>query len=238
MRSRIATRLAWSLCVLSLVLTALSVLLLALNYSHPKTNVYGFWLENTILPISFSIIGAVIASRLPANPLGWLFCAAACIAAVAHLSGEYAIYALLAQPDTLPAGEALAWFTSWVWILFIGCTVLSLLLFPDGRLPGSRWTWLAWLTVLLTLVGALWQAFSPGVIDSLGSIRNPLGIEGLPRANEPVQTIMFALLFVAVASSLFVRMRRARGIERQQIKWPAYTAVLAATGSVLTYTFA
>jgi hypothetical protein len=157
---------------------------------------------------------------------------------VAHLSGEYAIYALLAQPDTLAAGEALAWFTSWVWILFIGCTVLSLLLFPDGRLPGSRWTWLAWLTVLLTLVGALWVAFSPGVIDSLGSIRNPLGIEGLPRANEPVQTIMFALLFVAVASSLFVRMRRARGIERQQIKWPAYTAVLAATGSVLTYTFA
>ena len=73
---------------------------------------------------------------------------------------------------------------------------------------------------------------------SLVSIRNPLGIEGLPKANEPVQAIMFALMFVAVASSLFVRLRRARGIERQQIKWPAYTAAMAATGSILTYTIA
>jgi hypothetical protein len=175
---------------------------------------------------------------LPVNPLGWLFCAAATISAVAHLSGEYAIYALLAQPDRLPAGEALAWLTSWVWILFIGCTVLLLLLFPDGHLPGSRWRWLGWLTLLLTSVGAVWQAFSPGVIVSLGSIRNPLGIEGLPKANEPVETIMFALLFLAVASSLSVRLRRARGIERQQIKWQPYTAVMAATGSVLAYTIA
>jgi fumarate reductase subunit D len=238
MRSSIATWLAWSLCALSLVLTALSVVLLALNYAHPEANVYGFWLENTILPVSFSIIGAIIASRLPTNPLGWLFCAAACIAAVAHFSGEYAIYALLVQPDTLPAGNALAWVTSWVWVPFIGCLVLSLVLFPDGQLPGRRWRWLVWLTLFLASAGALWQAFTPGVILSLVSIRNPLGIEGLPKANEPVQAIMFALMFVAVASSLFVRLRRARGIERQQIKWPAYTAAMAATGSILTYTIA
>jgi hypothetical protein len=211
MSARVTTRLAWSLCALSLVMTILSVLLLALNYSHPKTHVYSFWLENTVLPISFSIIGAIIASRLPANPLGWLFCAAARISAVAHLSGEYAIYVLLAQPDTLPAREALAWLTSWVWVLFIGCTVLSLLFLPDGHSPDSRWKCLAWLTLLLTLVGAVWQAFSPGVIVSLGTIRNPLGIESLPKANDPVQAIMFALMFVAVVSSLFVRLRRARG---------------------------
>jgi hypothetical protein len=238
MRSRIATRLAWSLCALSLVLTALGVLLLALNYAHPETNVYGFWLENSLLPVSFSIIGAIIASRLPTNPLGWLFCAAACIAAAAHFSGEYAIYALLVQPGTLPVGNALAWVTSWVWVVFIGCLVLSLLLFPDGQLPGRRWRWLVWLTLFLTSAGALWQAFTPGVILSLVSIRNPLGIEGLPKANEPVQAIMFALMFVAVASSLFVRLVRARGIERQQIKWPAFTAAMAATGSILTYTIA
>jgi ABC-type molybdate transport system permease subunit len=119
MRSRIATRLAWSLCALALVLTAFSVVLLALNYSHTRTQVYGFWPENTVIPISFSIIGAIIASRLPANPLGWLLCAAASASAVAHFSGEYAIYALLAQPDTLPAGEVLAWLSAWVWIPFI-----------------------------------------------------------------------------------------------------------------------
>jgi hypothetical protein len=216
----------------------LSILLLALNYSHPKPHVYDFWPENTVIPISFSIIGAIIASRLPDNPLGWLLCAAASVSAVAHFSGEYAIYALLAQPDTLPAGEVLAWLTSWVWIPFIGFLVISFLLFPDGHLPGRRWERLVWLTVLLSSAGAVWQAFSTGVIDSLGTIRNPLGYEDLPKANEPVQIIMFALLFVTVAPSLFVRMRRARGIERQQIKWPAYTAVMAATGSVLTYSIA
>jgi hypothetical protein len=236
MSARAASWLAWSLCALSLALTALSLVILALNLSQPNTHLYDFWLENTVLPISFSIIGAIIASRLPANLLGWLFCVAASISAVTHLSAEYAIYALLAQPDLLPAGIELAWLTSWVWILFIGCTALSLLLFPNGRLPSSRWRWLVWLIVLVTIAGAVWEAFSPGVITGLGPIRNPLGIEGLPRAYKPVQTIMFALLFVASVPTQMLRLRRARGIERQQIKWPAYTAVMAASGSVLTYT--
>src|SRR5215210_3453828 len=173
-------------------------------------------------------------SSLPANPVGWLFCAAACIIAVAYLSAEYAIYALLARPDSLPAGEALAWLASWTWIPSIGCIVLSLLLFPNGELPSSRWRWLAWLSVLVTIAGAVWVALSPGAIVNLGSIRNPLGIEGLANGYKPVQTIMFALLFVAAISTLGLRLHRARGIERQQIKWPAFTAVVAAGSSVLT----
>jgi hypothetical protein len=126
---------AWSLCALSLALTALSVVLLALNAAQPNTPIYDFWLENTIFPVSFSVIGAIVASCLPANPVGWFFCAAALISAIAHLSAEYAIYALLAQPGSLPAGVALAWLAYWVWIPYIGYVALSLLLFPDGRLP-------------------------------------------------------------------------------------------------------
>ena len=63
------------------------------------------------------------------------------MSAVDHFSAEYAIYALVAQPGSLPAGEGLAWLTSWVWILYIGCIALSLLLFPNGRLPSSGWRW-------------------------------------------------------------------------------------------------
>ncbi len=233
MSRRTATRRAWSLCAFSLALTALSLLLLALNLSRSETHVYDYWLDNTVVALSFSILGAIIASRLPANPLGWLFCAAASILAVAYLSAEYAIYALLTQPNSLPAGEALAWLASWVWIPSIGCIVLSLLLFPNGRLPGSRWRWLAWLTVLLTLGGAVWVALSPGVIGNLGSIPNPLGIEALPRGYKPVQTIMSALVLVAAVSTLGLRLLRTRGIERQQIKWPAFVAVVAAVGSIL-----
>jgi hypothetical protein len=230
-----ASWLAWSLCAFSLALTAVSLLLLALNLSHPNTHIFDYWLLNSVVPLSFSIIGAIIASRLPANPLGWLYCAAACFSAVAHLSAEYAIYALLAQPGSLPAGEALAWL-EWVWILAPGCFVLSLLLFPNGHLPSRRWRWLAWLSVLLTIAGAVWLALSPGVVGGLGSINNPLGIEGLPSGYEPVQTIILFLLFVVALSTLVLRLRQARGVERQQIKWPAYTAVMAASGSVVTYT--
>jgi hypothetical protein len=95
---------------------------------------------------------------------------------------------------------------------------------------------LAWLSVFLTIAGAVWVAFSPGVIGNLGSIRNPLGIEGLPSGFKPVQTIMLALLFVAALSTLVVRLRRARGIERQQIKWPAFTVVVVAGSSFLSDT--
>jgi hypothetical protein len=68
MRYRTAAWLAWSLCAISLALTAASLLLLVLNLSHPGVHVYEYWLENTVLPVSFSVIGAVLASRLPANP--------------------------------------------------------------------------------------------------------------------------------------------------------------------------
>ncbi len=236
MSRRTATWLAWSLCALSLALTALSLLLLAFNRSDPNTHIYEYWQGDTLVTVSFSIIGAIIASRLPANPLGWLFCVAACGAAVDHFSAEYALYALLAQPTSLPAGEALAWLASWAWILYCGCIALSLLLFPNGRPPSRRWRWLAWLSVILTIAGAVWVAFSPGVIGNLGSIRNPLGIEGLPSGFKPVQTIMLALLFVAALSTLVVRLRRARGIERQQIKWPAFTVVVVAGSSFLSDT--
>ncbi|MGI9121464.1 MAG: hypothetical protein ACR2FR_01045 [Rubrobacter sp.] len=236
MSRREAAWIAWSLCALASALTALSVVLLALNFSQPDTPIYDFWLENTVFPVSFSVIGAIIASRLPANPVGWLFCAAALISAVAHFSAEYATYALLARPGSLPAGVALGWLAYWVWILFIGCLALSLLLFPNGRLPpGKGWRWLAWLVVLSTTGGAAWLALSPGPMVNLGAVRNPLGIEGLPNGYEPVQTIVFALLFVATVSTLVLRLRRATGIERQQIKWPAYTAVIATGSSVLQY---
>jgi hypothetical protein len=87
--TRAASWLAWSLCCLSLVLTALSLFLFALNLSYSGAHGYDYyWLQNAVQAGSFSIIGAIIASRLPANPVGWLFCAAACTIAVAYLSAE------------------------------------------------------------------------------------------------------------------------------------------------------
>ena len=162
-------------------------------------------------------MGAVIASRgSPENFIGWLFCAIGLFFGVSHVSAEYAVYALLAQPETLVGGEAAAWILSWGWILAVGFIVFLALLFPEGRLPSRRWRWFAWLSVLLIFTGAVWAAFTTGAILSLGRINNPLGVEGGPNGWKLTQTLMLTLIFVSEAS-LFMRLRRARGVERRGV---------------------
>jgi len=169
--------------------------------------VYSFWAENVLLAVGFSTVGAVVVPRPPPeNPIGWLFCLIGIIWAVLHFSGEYAIYTLLAAPGSLPGGEVASWIYSWPWVLALGLVVFLGLLFPSGRLPSARWRWFARLSALLTLVGAFLAAFSPGLPVGLPAIRNPLGIEGLPDAYEPVQALMLVLTAVAVASLLVRRL--------------------------------
>jgi hypothetical protein len=236
MGHRALARLAWWLCALSLALTALSLLLLVLNLSHPNTHIYNPWLDNTLVAISYAPVGALIASRHPANPVGWLLCLFGLVISISHFSAQYAIYALLAQPNALPAGEALAWVVSWLLPIIIGLTVFYILLFPTGRLPSRRWRWLAWLTVAFVLVGVISSAFSSGALMGvLGPIRNPLGIEGFTNIYRAVLYIMTPLLFVAAALAVFMRLRRAVGVERQQIKWFAYAAVATVSGTILAY---
>jgi hypothetical protein len=104
--------LAWALCVLSLALTALSLLLFILNLSYPNTHIYEPWLENTLNALFYPTVGALVASRRPQNPVGWLLCLNGLVISIGYFCAEYAIYALLAQPDSLPAGEAMAWIVS------------------------------------------------------------------------------------------------------------------------------
>jgi hypothetical protein len=128
----------------------------------------------------------------------------------------------------------MAWIAAWTLPIMNGVQVFYLLLFPTGRLPSRRWRWLAWLTVAYILVGVLTAAFSPGAyLGSLGPIRNPLGIEGLTQFYKAVLYTMSPALFLAAAFSLVVRLRRAVGVERQQLKWLAYAAGGLAILSIL-----
>jgi hypothetical protein len=234
MSYRTATWLAWSLWALSVALTTLSLVLLALIRSHPGTHVFDFWLGNSLVVID-ATVGAIVASRRPENPVGWLLCLSGLATSTSTFTSQYAIYALLAQPNSLPAGEAMAWIASWMLPIMNGVQVFYLLLFPTGRLPSRRWRWLAWLTVAYILVGVILSAFSPGAhLGSLGPIRNPLGIEGLTQFYKAVLYTMSPALFLAAAFSLFVRLRRAVGVERQQLKWLAYAAGGLVIVSILT----
>jgi hypothetical protein len=234
MRSRTASWMAWSLWALSVGLTALSLLLLVLNLSHPDLHVYDYWLENTLSAVLFSTVGAIVASRRAENPVGWLFCLLGFAFSIGHFSSQYAIHAQLAQPDLLPAGQALAWISSWVLPPIIGLQVFSFLLFPTGRLPSRRWMWLAWLTVASAVAGTISSAFSLGANAGLGPVQNPLGIEGFSNVYEAVLNLL-TLLTVSAALSPFARLRRAGGEERQQIKWFAYAAAATVSSLVLAY---
>jgi uncharacterized membrane protein YhdT len=224
------------LCALSLALTALSIFLLVLNLSHPNTHVYAPWLDNTLIAVFYPTVGALVASRRPENPVGWLLCLYGLVISISYFSAEYAIYTLLAQPNSLPAGETLAWIAAWMLPIIVGLPVFYVLLFPTGRLPSRRWRWLAWITAAFVLVGVILAAFSSGALMGvLGPIRNPLGIEGFTNVYKAVLHIMSPALTGAVTLSVFMRLRRAIGMELQQIKWFAYAAAASFIATSLAY---
>jgi hypothetical protein len=199
-----------------------------------EATIYYFWLETSMVTIGYSTVGAIVASRLPESPIGWLFCAIGLIFGVSHFSAEYAAYALLEPTRSLLAGEVLAWLTSWVWVFGLGLIVFLDLLFPNGRLPSARWRWFARFTAIVLLPAAILGALSPGLILS-STLINPLGIEGLPNASRAIEAFMYALVVVG-ASSMLARLRHAGRIERQQVKWFAYATAVAISGVILKNT--
>jgi hypothetical protein len=233
MGGRTASLLAWSASALSLALTAITVLLIVLLI-RSDTPIYYYWLETSMVAVGYSTVGAIVASRLPESPIGWLFCAIGLIFGLSHFSAEYAAYALLGPSRSLPAGEAFAWLTSWVWVFGLGLIVYLDLLFPNGRLPSTRWRWFAWFTAIVLLPAAILGALSPGLILSSALI-NPLGVEGLPNVSRAIEAFMYALIVVG-ASSMLARLRHAGRIERQQIEWFAYATAVAISGVILKNT--
>jgi len=234
MTTRTTSWLAWTLWAISVALTALSLFLLVLNLSHPDVHVYDYWLENALSAVLYSTVGALVASRRPENSVGWLLCLYGLANSVGHASSQYAIYTLLAQPDSLPAGQALAWISSWILPPIVGLQVFSFLLFPTGHLPGRRWRWVAWLTGAFVVAGMIFSAFSLGANAGLGPVRNPLGMEGFSGVYDTVLS-MLPLLYAAVAYSLFARLRRTGEVERQQIKWFVFAAVATIGGVIVAY---
>src|ERR687896_1055928 len=183
--TRAASWLAWTMWALSMVLTVLSRWLLVLGLSRPNVPVYPYWAEGTLLAVGYSTVGAVVASRRPGNPVGWVLCSIGLSWGAYHFSSEYATYALLAAPGSLPAAKAAAWLSSWLWVPGLGLIVFLALLFPSGRLPSRRWSPFAWISVLLVVVGTIMVAFSPGARAGL-RVRNPLRIETLPNVHEQI----------------------------------------------------
>jgi hypothetical protein len=135
----------------------------------------------------------------------------------------------------------MVWIRAWVWVPYVGLFVLLFLVFPEGWPPTPALRWFTSLVLFVIAYGTLLAAFSPGPLWAIGgAVDNPLGMEalrglGTNSAVGPVESVLYVLGIVAAASQ-FARMRRARGVERQQIKWFTYATVVLVSGGVLDFT--
>jgi hypothetical protein len=228
MTARTATWLAWSLCVLCVVLAVASLILALLN-GRTLGEIFLALDGPTIvtiatLTVSFSVVGALIASHRPENPIGWIFLAVGFLQGLLFAGDGYAIYALLTNPGALPLGAEASWLGQWIWAPGLGL----ILVFPDGHPPSNRWRpvgWLGGLSIGLTVVSSmilLWPERGPALVTGDESPSHVV--------NVLVGFIAVPMLFVAGLGgviSLFVRFHRARGEERQQIKWFASATALS-----------
>lgn len=228
-----AAWLAWFLCLLCVTLAVGSLLLGFLNGRTLGEIFTGAGIVMiAALSVAFSAVGATIASYRPKNPIGWIFCAAALFQGLSICGIEYAKYALVTEPGSLPLGAAASWLGQWIWAPGLGLILVYLpLLFPDGRPPSRRWGWAGWLgglsigLIAVMAASLLWPERGPALVRPEGPAE-----EGTPHVLFVVfEFVAFPMMLaagLAAMASLLVRFRRARGDERQQIKWFACACAL------------
>src|SRR5215216_2695329 len=241
MSSRGTSWLAWSLAALSVVMFVGSVALWILAHSThvPRSldaDLTTGGLLGQALFLVFPLVGALIASRRPENPIGWLCLVDGLLWTTTDMLDYHSLF-VMASPGSVPFPVGLAGVNHWLWVPTVGLLgTYVFLLFPDGKLPSRRWRPLAWLSGVVIASGSLGLMLSPGPLDMPRGIRNPFGLEAAPWVAVAAYAILplLPLCMLASALSLVMRYRRSRGDVRQQIKWIAFAASLVA----LTYLIA
>jgi hypothetical protein len=194
--------------------------------------------------LAFPLVGALIASRRPHNPIGWICLAVGLFWMLNIMSGGYGIYGLLASPGSVPFPAAIGSQGEWMGPATVGLLgTYLILLFPDGRLPSAGWRPLAWLSGTVLVLVSIANALAPGPLPDLGGVRNPFGLEGYPWMSgaRDALNLLLSVCMLASVSSLVIRYRRSGGEVRQQIKWIAFAAsvvALGVSGAVVLGTFA
>jgi hypothetical protein len=241
MSRRTAAWLAWSLCAGCFALIGLALLLDLLTGEVIPAGVpgerpgLGFAVLTGVLSLAFPMVGALIASRLPTNPIGWLFCGMGVLYTAGRFTSAYADYAL-GENFAFPGGEYVAWFSSCLWFAVPTLGVFLILLFPDGQLPSRRWRLVAWAALVGAALAVIGTAFIPDyLIVSHPYVDNPFGIVGVIGGGLTTYELFGASRFLGVMLlltsslatlfSLILRLHHTRGIERQQITWFLFAAV-------------
>jgi len=182
--------------------------------------------------VSAATAGAVLASRRPAHPVGWLLLAIGLLVSSNGLAEGYARYGLVARPGALPAASYMARLLVLTFLAILACVSFVVLLTPTGSLPSPRWRWWARATAAGPAVSGLSWLLGPGVLDPpYPPLASPLAVHalaGLLGVTGPVAFAVTGLAVVVGAGSLALRFRRAREPTRVSL-W------LRPSGSVAQY---
>jgi len=194
--------------------------------------------------LGFVALGLLVAYRRPGNPVGWIIAGAGITASVSDFVERYALYTLSTNPGSLPGGDMMAWLSNWIFIpVLFAAPAMLFLLFPDGSLLSRRWRPVFWLVILTTLAAITTSIFQPVINDPpFEGVANPLGFSP-PGALMALLSYVgwpgMAASFLVAAIAMILRLRRSRGVERQQLKWLAAAAAVlplaSASGVVLYY---
>jgi hypothetical protein len=226
MSDRGSRRLPWGLAAFGVLLMSVAQGLALATGSGAQWSDAFIW----AIALVFSVVGALIASRHPDNAIGWLFLWAGVAAGIGALASSYADYWVDDRNGPALLGKTAAWYgdISWIPFILVPSTFL-LLLFPDGRLLSRRWRPVAWCAAGGIAGIFVTQGLHAGRLEDHPQLMNPYGVES--PVLEPFMGLAFLVMAVAIAgssASLIVRFHRARGEQRQQIKWLAFAGAVAA----------
>jgi MFS family permease len=234
--ARVVLALWVSVCALSLLLIALTIAFhLSTRYDwyfHTTFHPWRMLTVQALAALGAPILGALIVWRRPGNRYGWVWCVFGFTLAVGGAALAYELWALYVAP-VQPRGLEAAWLAIVMQPLTLGLFPLLLLLFPDGRPPTPRWRPVVWATLTVCAVWTLATAVAPGMYGFPNPIFWLPGEPGEVAEILAVELWRLNLLLMGLgALSVLARYRRARGLERQQVKWLAYVAVPLLVGAV------
>ena len=217
--------------VVSAILSAGAAVFLVLAWDTPmRPNEFGTRGYAIVWSLVIGSVGAVLASRRPKNPIGWIFCILGLLAGVLAFTSEYARWAIDVRHGLpLPAGGAYAaWLVEWIWIPLITGLAIVAAIFPDGRFLTPGWRRAMWAAVAISLVPTALNAVIPRLTVYAG-LDNPVGFGGgRIRAAAVASTTLMLPVVVVGAAAIVRRFRRSKGDERLQLKWLTLSTILVA----------
>jgi hypothetical protein len=186
---------------------------------------------------SFGVVGSIVATRQPRNLIGWIMWVTGTVIAWSIAGVTYATYSIEAVGGSLPGTIPIAFVANVSIIPVIGAVAIFVpLLFPDGHLPSTRWRPVAWLGMAAILLATIASAITPGPMMSGAQVENPAGVRGLESVADLIDAVLVGSLATSVVlavGSVGWRYRRGDNVERQQLRWFAYSALVMAIAVAL-----